>query len=91
MRTNGLGKVVPKGSEILFQIHYTRTGKVEHDRTSIAFIFADAPPPRVIEAYWVSNYYFRIPAGAAAHEVKGATVRQGSRSRYSSHARTGRT
>jgi hypothetical protein len=71
---NDLGKLVPKGSEILFQIHYTRTGKVERDRTSIALIFADAPPPRVIEAYWVSNYYFRIPPGSAAHEVSGCYV-----------------
>lgn len=71
---SGLGKLVPKESEILFQIHYTRTGKVERDRTSIAFVFADEPPEKVIEAYWVSNYYFRIPPGAPAHEVKGCYV-----------------
>jgi hypothetical protein len=68
---DGLGKLVPKGSEILFQVHYNKTGKVERDRTSIALIFTDEPPPKIVEAYWVSNYYFRIPPGTAAHEVKG--------------------
>ncbi|MCI0410540.1 MAG: hypothetical protein L0191_18600, partial [Acidobacteria bacterium] len=67
----GLGKLIPKGSEILFQVHYNKTGKVERDRTSIALIFTDEPPPKIVEAYWVSNYYFRIPPGTAAHEVKG--------------------
>lgn len=69
-----LGKLVPKGSEILFQVHYNKTGKVERDRTSIAFVFADQPPAKVVEAYWVSNYYFRVPRGAPAHEVKGCYV-----------------
>jgi hypothetical protein len=68
---DGLGKLVPKGSEILFQVHYNKTGKVERDRTSIALVFTDEPPPKIVEAYWVSNYYFRIPPGMAAHEVKG--------------------
>lgn len=70
----GLGKLVPKGSEILFQVHYNKTSKVERDRTSIALVFTDEPPPRIIEAYWVSNYYFRIPPGTTAHEVKGCYV-----------------
>jgi hypothetical protein len=69
-----LGKLVPKGSEILFQIHYTHTGLVEHDRTSIALIFAETPPSKPIESYWVQNRYFRIPPGAAAHEVKSCFV-----------------
>jgi hypothetical protein len=69
-----LGKLVPKGSEILFQIHYTHTGKVEHDRTSIAFVFQDSPPPKTIESYWIQNRYFRIPPGAASHEVKSCYV-----------------
>ena len=69
--TEGLGKLVPAGSEILFQVHYNRTGKVERDRSSIGFVFAKEPPQKVVEAYWVSNYYFRIPPGAADHEVTG--------------------
>jgi len=70
----GLGKLVPKDSEILFQVHYNKTGRLERDKTSIALVFTDEPPSKIVEAYWVSNYYFRIPPGTAAHEVKGCYV-----------------
>ena len=37
-------------------------------------MFTDEPPAKIVEAYWVSNYYFRIPPATPDHEVKGCYV-----------------
>jgi len=65
------GRKAPAGSELLFQIHYTKTGSVELDRTSVGLKFTKKPPEKIVRARWVQNYYFTIPAGAADHEVTG--------------------
>src|SRR2546430_1502367 len=33
-----VGVKIPAGAKLLFEIHYTPTGKIEHDRSSIAII-----------------------------------------------------
>jgi hypothetical protein len=68
---DGLAIKVPAGSEILFQIHYTKNGKDESDRTSIGFVFAKKPPEKLMLEHWVQNYYFKIPANTANYEAKG--------------------
>jgi hypothetical protein len=68
---DGLARKIPAGSEILFQIHYTKTGKDETDRTSIGFVFAKQPPRTLLLDRWVQNFYFKIPANAANYEAKG--------------------
>jgi hypothetical protein len=67
----GTGRRIPAGSELLFQIHYTKTGSVELDRTSVGLKFTKKPPEKIVRARWVQNYYFTIPAGADDHEVTG--------------------
>jgi len=67
----GYAQKIPAGSEILLQVHYAKMGKEESDRTSIGFIFSKEPSTRQIETRWVANHYFRIPANANRHEVKG--------------------
>src|SRR5262249_5910081 len=66
----GLIQKIPAGSELLLQIHYTRTGNEESDRTSVGLIFSKDPEARQMQAKWVMNHYFRIPPNAANHEVK---------------------
>ncbi len=66
----GTARRIPAGSELSFQIHYSRTtGKTEHDATSVGLIFAKAPPAQVARRIDLSNQMFRIPAGAAEQEV----------------------
>ena len=40
----GMAKLVPKGSRIVFQIHYTPNGRAQKDRSSIALVFAKQRP-----------------------------------------------
>jgi hypothetical protein len=69
--TEGRGKVIPAGSELLLQVHYNKTGEVERDRTSVGLVLSEGPLKHVVESQWVQNYYFRIPPGASSHEVTG--------------------
>jgi uncharacterized protein DUF3471/copper type II ascorbate-dependent monooxygenase-like protein len=67
----GTAKSIPAGSNIVIQVHYSKTtGKVEKDRSSVGLFFAKAPPDRVLTSFGVINHYFKIPPGADNHEVK---------------------
>jgi len=69
---DGMAKAIPAGSNIVIQVHYSKTtGKVEKDRTSVGLFFAKEPPQKVLTSFGVINHYFKIPAGADNHEVKG--------------------
>ncbi|HSO74324.1 MAG TPA: DUF3471 domain-containing protein [Blastocatellia bacterium] len=68
----GVAKSIPAGSNIVIQVHYSKTtGKTEKDRTSVGLIFAKEPPAKVLSAFGVINHYFKIPPGSDNHEVKG--------------------
>jgi hypothetical protein len=68
----GYAKAIPAGSNIVIQMHYSKTtGKAEKDRTSVGLIFAKKPPEKALQSFGVFNHYFKIPAGAANHEVTG--------------------
>jgi uncharacterized protein DUF3471/copper type II ascorbate-dependent monooxygenase-like protein len=68
----GVAKAIPAGSNIVLQVHYSKTtGKVEKDRTSVGLILAKQPPEKSITSFAVLNHYFRIPPGAPNHEVTG--------------------
>ena len=61
---------IPAGSNLSFQIHYSRaTKKPEDDITSVGLIFAKEPPRQVAKRVDLSNYFFRIPAGDPNVEV----------------------
>jgi len=65
----GTAKRIPAGATIVLQIHYSRSGKEEKDRSSVGLVFAKAPPDKVVQTRPVSNYHFQIPPGAPNHEV----------------------
>jgi len=67
----GTAKLIPAGSNIVIQVHYSKTtGKVEKDRSSVGLFFAKRPPEKVLTSFGVINHYFKIPARADNHEVK---------------------
>ncbi len=66
----GTARLVPAGSKLNFQIHYSHTsGKTEFDETSVGFIFAKEPPKQIAHRIDLSNTMFRVPAGAPEQEV----------------------
>ena len=75
----GTVKRIPAGSKIVLNIHYSRTSAtVETDRSMVGLVFAQEPPRREVLTRFVSNHYFRIPAGAEHHEAtrKRRTLRK---------------
>jgi hypothetical protein len=67
----GAAKGIPPGSNIVIQLHYSKTtGKVEKDRTSVGLVFYKSAPDQIIQSNGALNHYFMIPAGAPNHEVK---------------------
>jgi len=65
----GMAKKVPKGSQILFEMHYTPNGKAGKDQSVIGIVLAKEPPKYVSTSDAVFNEKFLIPPGAANHEV----------------------
>lgn len=68
----GTARLIPKGSNIVFQMHYTTNGQVSKDRTKIGFVFAKQPGQKMVQTGNAINGRFVIPAGADNHEVKAS-------------------
>jgi hypothetical protein len=65
----GQARLIPKGSDLIFQMHYTTNGKPGSDQSRVGFIFAkEAPKERVVNTY-IGNTNLQIPAMAANHAV----------------------
>ena len=65
----GFGRKIPAGAELVWQMHYTTTGKEEVDRSEIGLVFCKEPPKHNVTTFGITNHRFRIPAGAENHEV----------------------
>jgi Copper type II ascorbate-dependent monooxygenase, C-terminal domain len=68
----GTARLIKKGSNIVFQMHYTTNGVVTKDRTKIGFVFAKEPGKKVLVTGNAINARFVIPPGESAHEVKAS-------------------
>ncbi len=66
---------IPKGARLLFEMHYTPTGKRATDRTKVGLKFADKPPQHEVVSTAAINYWFSIPPGDDNHQVKAQTSR----------------
>ncbi len=66
----GTGRWLPKGGDVVLQVHYYRTGVWEADRTRMALYFTEEPDPIPVRWGVAINQEFEIPPGAERHEVK---------------------
>lgn len=66
----GIARKIPAGSELVWQVHYTPTGKEEVDRCQLGLVlYRDKQPPRGDQrTIAVSNSRLRIPAGEPNYE-----------------------
>jgi hypothetical protein len=67
-----MGRYLKKGSDLVVQVHYHPTGKVEEDQSEIGLYFVDKPvadslkePAKLVGSIWMANYEMDIPAGEA--------------------------
>jgi hypothetical protein len=65
----GQARLIPAGSDLIFQMHYTTNGKAATDRSRVGFQFAKQPPTERVVNTLVTNRNLHIPAGAADHAV----------------------
>jgi peroxiredoxin/mono/diheme cytochrome c family protein len=66
----GMATMVPAGSKLVFQMHYTTNGVVQSDRSLIGIKFADKKTIRkAVKSGVVGNATFKIPPGDANYEV----------------------
>ena len=65
----GMAKRIPKGSTLVFQMHYTTNGTASSDKSKIGLIFAKEPPKREVRTGMILNPLFAIPPGANNHEI----------------------
>lgn len=68
----GHALLLKAGSDVIFQMHYTTTGKAVRDRSKIGFVFAKEPPKKRVHMLQVQNGRFVIPPGADNFPVKAA-------------------
>ena len=66
----GMAKLVPAGSDLVFQVHYTANGKAASDRSSIGLVFAKQPPKRRVITLQLNNHALIIPPGADNFRVE---------------------
>jgi mono/diheme cytochrome c family protein len=74
---DGVGYALPKNSDVVLQVHYHRTGRVETDRTQVGLYFAKKPVQRTIEPVIISPSIrnplnFFIPPGVEEYPIKGS-------------------
>src|SRR5215469_11329030 len=69
---DGTGYMLPKGADILIQVHYHKTGKPETDATSVGLYFSKKPLPREVHTGFVFPNLTMRQALAARAKVEEA-------------------
>ncbi len=72
----GTGIRIPKGYELIFQMHYTPTGKETTDRSEAGVILCKQPPEREVHGGMAINPLFAIAPGDPRCEVLSTTTIQ---------------
>jgi hypothetical protein len=67
---DGLAKLIPAGSDLVFQMHYTTNGRAASDRTSVGMVFAKQPPAKRVLTLQLTNDHFVIPPGVPDYRVE---------------------
>ncbi len=70
----GTAKLIKAGSNLLFQMHYTPSGKATKDRSFVGLKFAKGPVEKVITTTASWDARFEIPPNAGNHEVSANWV-----------------
>jgi peroxiredoxin len=63
---------LPRGADVVMQLHYHRDGRVEKDRTTVGLYFASGPPRKPVQGVAVPGQFLYIPAGVERYRVTGS-------------------
>ena len=66
----GSAKLIPAGSDLIFEMHYTPIGRAKVDRSKVGLILAKGPIQRRAYTHGIANRFIKIPPGESDHEEK---------------------
>ena len=67
----GHARMVPAGSKLVFQVHYTPNGSEQTDQSEVGIVFADPQANNKEVKFGIAvNTDFRIPPGAPNHHLR---------------------
>jgi len=70
----GMAKLVPAGSQLVFQVHYTPNGTEQTDMSRLGLILADTKKvTHAVQSIEAINGEFKIPPHAGNHEVQATS------------------
>ncbi|MBZ5601370.1 MAG: thiol-disulfide isomerase [Acidobacteriia bacterium] len=72
----GQVKLIPKGADIIFQLHYTANGKTGSDKSRVGVIFAKTEPKERVFSLAVTTANFAIPPGDPNYKVEAKLTLQ---------------
>jgi hypothetical protein len=67
---DGMAKFIPRGSDLVFQMHYTTNGHAGEDQTAVGIVFAASPPKQRVLTLQLTNDRFIIPPGVPDYRVE---------------------
>lgn len=65
-----MAKLIPAGSDLVFQMHYTANGYAASEQSSIGLIFSKHAPEQRVLTLQLTNDHFVIPPGAPDYRVE---------------------
>lgn len=66
---DGMAKLIPKGADLVIELHYTPNGHAVSDRTSVAMTFAKARPAKRVISLQLVRTDLRIPPGDRDYHI----------------------
>ncbi len=70
----GVAQVIPKGADLIMQLHYHLDGKPELDSSQVGIKFSKTPPVKGLTLMTVGNASIDIPAGDDHYIVKASAT-----------------
>jgi hypothetical protein len=68
----GVGFYMPRGADVVMQVHYHRNGRTEKDRTRLGLYLSKKPDMKPIQPLIVPGQFLFLPAGVENHKVSGS-------------------
>jgi len=69
---DGVGISMPKGADVVLQVHYHKSGKVESDRTKIGIYFCKKPVEKIMRIFPVAFRQIRIQPGDSNYVARAS-------------------
>jgi len=67
---DGMAKLIPAGSDLVFQMHYTSNGRAGSDQTAVGLVFAKHPPAQRVITLQLNDHALLIPPNADNFRVE---------------------